>query len=59
MKPKTKQFDAVLESRKWRAEAHARLSKMTPEERMNFLNAQITTFPAKGRTMPQAEPVAS
>lgn len=39
METKTKTFDAVAESRKWREAASRRLNAMSREERLAHLNA--------------------
>jgi hypothetical protein len=50
MKPKaTKTFDAVAESRKWRAASSALLAKMTPWERIAFLNRRASHFRPAGK----------
>lgn len=46
-----KNFDAVAESRKWRAETSALLAPMTSEQRIEFLNRRIADFP-KTRSQP-------
>jgi len=38
MEAKTKQFDAVAESRKWREATSRRLDAMTPEQRLAYLH---------------------
>ena len=38
METKTKQFDAVAESRKWRETTSRRLDAMTPEQRLAYLH---------------------
>lgn len=39
MNPKTKTFDCVAESRKWREAASARLNAMNAEEELAYLHA--------------------
>jgi hypothetical protein len=39
METKTKAFDAVAESRKWREAASRKLNAMSREERLAYLNA--------------------
>ncbi len=39
MNPKTKNFDCVAESRKWREVASARLNAMSAEEELSYLHA--------------------
>lgn len=38
---KKKSFDAVAESRKWRMATGRKLSRMTPAERIAFLNQRL------------------
>jgi F0F1-type ATP synthase delta subunit len=45
MATRTKTFDAVAESRKWREETGALLATMTQAERIEFLNRRISDFP--------------
>jgi len=45
MSQKQKKFDAVAESRKWRAAVSAELAAMTPEEQIKFLNEATLSLP--------------
>ena len=38
MRPKTKAFDALAESRKWRERVSRKISKMTPAQELAFFN---------------------
>jgi hypothetical protein len=44
MESKTKTFDAVSESRKWREATSRKLDAMTPEERIAYLRSVGETF---------------
>ncbi len=44
MATKTKSFDAVAASRRWRIAAGQRLAAMTPEERREHLQRTTETF---------------
>ena len=38
MRPKTKTFDALAESRKWRERVSRKIAKMTPSEELAYFN---------------------
>jgi hypothetical protein len=42
MPPKTKVFDAIAESRKWRERVSRRISKMTPTQELAYFNRHRT-----------------
>ena len=50
MENKTKQFDAVTESRKWRGATSRRLDAMTPEQRLAYLHGVGERYRAQIRS---------
>jgi hypothetical protein len=52
METKTKKFDAVSESRKWRETTSRRLDAMTPEQRLAYLHKVGERFRAQIRSHP-------
>jgi hypothetical protein len=56
METKTKTFDAVAESRKWRESASRRLNAMSREERIAHLNALGHKVRAELRPKRRLEP---
>jgi F0F1-type ATP synthase delta subunit len=44
METKTKVFDAVAESRKWKEATSQKLNAMSQEERLNYLNEVRTRY---------------
>ena len=59
MENKTKTFDAVEESRKWREAASRRLNAMSREERIGHLNALGEKVRAKLRPKHRLETATS
>ncbi len=59
MEAKTKAFDAVEESRKWREAASRRLNAMSREERIAYLNALGEKVRTELRPKPRLETASS
>ncbi len=53
MESKTKTFDAVSESRKWREATSRKLDAMTPEERIAYLRSVGETFASERSAHPK------
>ena len=45
---KEKTFDAVAQSRRWRRATSRKLSTMSDEEKLAFLNRRLAAWPATG-----------
>ena len=50
MESKTKAFDAVAESRKWREATSRKLDAMTPEQRIAYLESVRERYAAERRS---------
>lgn len=55
MKTKTKTFDAVIESRKWREESSRKLNAMSAEEQVAYLQAVKERYTAEWNARAEAE----
>jgi hypothetical protein len=58
METKTKTFDAVAESRQWRAAASQKLNAMSRAERLAYLKVLGERVRAEMRSRQDAEPAA-
>ena len=47
MPPKTKAFDALAESRKWRERVSRKIAKMTPAQELAYFNRRGVTTSGK------------
>jgi hypothetical protein len=55
---KKKTFDAVAQSRRWRRATTRKLSTMTDEEKLAFLNRRLAAWPATGEQAPAKHALA-
>ena len=46
MHPKTKTFDAVAESRKWRERVSRKIARMTPAQELAYFNRRRSVAPS-------------
>ena len=54
MRPKTKSFDALAESRKWRERVSRRIAKMTPKQELAYFNRRREVVPSGKKALAQA-----
>ncbi len=54
MPPKTKNFDALVESRKWRERVSRKIAKMTPAEELAFFNRRRDVTPSGKKALAHA-----
>jgi hypothetical protein len=54
MRPKTKAFDALAESRRWRERVSRRIAKMTPAQELAFFNRRRGVTPTGTKALARA-----
>ncbi|MCE0496900.1 MAG: hypothetical protein LV481_02990 [Methylacidiphilales bacterium] len=54
MHPKTKVFDALVESRKWRERVSRKIAKMTPTQELAYFNRRRGVTPSGKKTLARA-----
>ncbi len=54
MHPRTKAFDALAESRKWRERVSRKIAKMTPAQELAFFNRRRGITPSRKKALAHA-----
>ncbi len=54
MHPKTKAFDALAESRKWRVRVSRKIAKMTPTQELAYFNRHRGVAPSGKKALAHA-----
>ena len=54
MHPKTKAFDSLAESRKWRERVSRKIAKMTPGQELAYFNRRREVTPSAKKALVQA-----